>query len=52
MFDLDRFVAECSDAVAADPSHRLVREVVARAVSEADTVLAALGEPEPGRGSM
>ena len=46
MFDLDRFFADCQDAVAADPSHRLVRDVVARAVSEPDAVLAALGEPE------
>jgi len=46
MFDLDRFFADCQDAVAADPSHKLVREVVARAVSEPDAVLAALGEPE------
>jgi predicted metal-dependent enzyme (double-stranded beta helix superfamily) len=46
MFDLDRFFADCQDAVSADPCHRLVREVVARAVSEPDAVLAALGEPE------
>ena len=46
MFDLDRFFADCRDAVTADPSHRLVREVVARVVSEPDAVLAALGEPE------
>ena len=46
MFDLDRFFADCQDAVAVDPSHKLVREVVARTVSEPDAVLAALGEPE------
>ncbi|HEY2619437.1 MAG TPA: hypothetical protein VGI78_19000 [Acetobacteraceae bacterium] len=46
MFDLDRFFTDCRDAVAADPSHKLVREVVARAVSEPDAVLAAMGEPE------
>jgi predicted metal-dependent enzyme (double-stranded beta helix superfamily) len=46
MLDLDRFFADCQDAVAADPSHLLVREVVARAVREPDAVLAALGEPE------
>ena len=46
MFDPDRFFADCQDAVAQDPSHRLVREVVERAVSEPDAVLAALGEPE------
>src|SRR5689334_3698097 len=46
MFDLDRFFADCEEAVTADPSHRLVREVVARAVSEPDSVLRALGTPE------
>jgi hypothetical protein len=46
MLDLDRFFADCQEAVAAEPSHRLVREVVARAVSEPDAVLAALGAPE------
>jgi predicted metal-dependent enzyme (double-stranded beta helix superfamily) len=45
MFDLDRFIADCRDAVAADPSHKAVREVVARAVSDPATVLAGLGEP-------
>jgi predicted metal-dependent enzyme (double-stranded beta helix superfamily) len=45
MFDLDRFFADLQDAVAADPSHVLVRDVVARAVSEPAAVLAALGEP-------
>jgi predicted metal-dependent enzyme (double-stranded beta helix superfamily) len=44
MFDLDRFVTDCRDAVAADPSHKAVREVVARAVSEPSAVLAGLGE--------
>lgn len=45
MLDLDRFFADCQDAVAQDASHRLVRDVVARAVSEPDAVIAALGEP-------
>jgi predicted metal-dependent enzyme (double-stranded beta helix superfamily) len=45
MLDLDRFFAECQDAVAADSRHKAVREVVARAVSEPDQVIAALGEP-------
>ena len=45
MFDLDRFIAECRDAVAADPSHKSVREVVARAVSEPAAILGGLGEP-------
>src|SRR5262245_34351494 len=46
MFDLDRFVAECRSALAADKSHRFVREVVARAVSDPAAVLNALGEPK------
>ena len=29
MFELDRFIADCHDAVTADPTHRSVREVVA-----------------------
>ena len=45
MFDLERFVAECREAVRADPSHKAVREVVARAVSDPAAVLAGLGEP-------
>src|SRR5947208_8728188 len=45
MFDLDRFIEECRDAVAADPSHKAVRDLVARAVSDPGAVLAGLGEP-------
>lgn len=45
MFDLDRFISDCRDAVAADPSHKSVREVVARAVCEPAAVIAGLGEP-------
>ena len=45
MFELDRFIADCRDAVSADPSHKSVRELVARAVSEPAAVLAGLGEP-------
>src|SRR6185369_8684264 len=45
MFDLDRFIEECRGAVAADPSHKAVREVVARAVADPGAVLAGLGEP-------
>jgi predicted metal-dependent enzyme (double-stranded beta helix superfamily) len=48
MFDLDRFVADCRAAVAADPSHKLAREVVARAVAEPAAVLKGLGEPKLG----
>lgn len=45
MFQLDQFIADCRAARAADPSHRAVREVLARAVSEPGAVLQALGEP-------
>src|SRR5690242_17782816 len=45
LFDLDRFIAECRAALAADRSHKLVREVVARAVFEPQAVLKGLGEP-------
>src|SRR5713101_3004472 len=45
MFDLDRFISDCRDAVAADPTHKSAREVVARAVSDPAAVLAGLGEP-------
>lgn len=45
VFEIDRFVEDCRQAVAQDPSHRAVREVVARAVSDPAAVLAGLGEP-------
>jgi hypothetical protein len=40
MFDLGRFIAECRAAVSLDASHRSVREIVARAVSEPTSVIA------------
>ena len=46
MFDLDQFIADCRAGLAADGSHRHVREVVARAVSEPAAVLNGLGEPK------
>jgi hypothetical protein len=45
MFDLDQFIADCIAAVHADRSHKLVREVVARTVSEPTSIIARLGEP-------
>ena len=48
MFDLDRFIADCRTALAADPTHKSVREVLARAVSEPSSVLKGLGEPTRG----
>ena len=46
MFDLDQFVADCRAALAADKSHKSVREVVARTVSNPSDVLNGLGEPK------
>jgi predicted metal-dependent enzyme (double-stranded beta helix superfamily) len=48
MFDRDRFIADCRAALAADPSHKAVREVVARAVSDPAAVLQGLGAPTKG----
>src|SRR6185503_569778 len=45
MFDLERFVADCKAAHAADPSHKAVREVLARALQDPRSVLKGLGEP-------
>jgi predicted metal-dependent enzyme (double-stranded beta helix superfamily) len=45
-FDLERFIDDCRVARAADPTHKAVREVVARAVSEPDAVIRGLGEPK------
>ncbi len=46
MLDLDRFIADCQGAVAQDVSHKGVSEILARAMSEPDAMLAALGEPQ------
>jgi predicted metal-dependent enzyme (double-stranded beta helix superfamily) len=45
VFDLDRFIEDCRAALSADPTHKAVREVVARAVSDPAGVLAGIGEP-------
>ena len=45
-FELDRFVADCRSARDADPTHKAVREVVARAISDPAAVLKGLGEPK------
>src|SRR5262252_2594418 len=45
MFALDHFVSDCRAALKQDASHKFVREVVARAVSDPAKVLEALGEP-------
>jgi predicted metal-dependent enzyme (double-stranded beta helix superfamily) len=46
MFDFEHFIADCRAGLAADRSHKCVREVVAHAVSEPAAVLKALGEPK------
>ncbi len=46
MFDLDQFIADCRAALAADKSHKSVREIVARAVSDPAAILKGLGEPK------
>jgi len=48
MFEIDQFTADCLAALREDASHKGVREVVARAVSEPGDVMRALGEPEKG----
>jgi predicted metal-dependent enzyme (double-stranded beta helix superfamily) len=46
MFELDQLIAECRAALKQDSSHKFVREVVARAVSNPAAVLKGLGEPK------
>jgi predicted metal-dependent enzyme (double-stranded beta helix superfamily) len=43
MFDPDRFIEDCRAALAADPTHRTVREVVERAVADPAAVARGLG---------
>ena len=45
MFDLDRFIADCI-AAAAETSRQPVREIVARAVTDPASLIAAVGEPQ------
>ena len=45
-FETERFIEECRAALAEDPSHKAIRELVARAVAEPGNVLAALGTPQ------
>ena len=48
-FDLDRFIADCREAVTRDPGHKAVREIVARAVADPAAVMRAIGEPRRGQ---
>ena len=53
MFDLEQFTADCRAALKADSSHKLVREVAARAVADPSGILKTLGEPKrPGIQSL
>ena len=45
MTDLERFVADCLEAQAADTSFRHVHEIVARLVADPAPILQCLGEP-------
>jgi predicted metal-dependent enzyme (double-stranded beta helix superfamily) len=47
-FDLDQFISDCQHAVREDRSHKFMREVVARAVSDPQAVLRTLGDPTQG----
>lgn len=44
MFDRDRFIADCV-AASAETSHKVIREVVAQAVADPASLMAAFGEP-------
>ena len=48
MFDAETFIADCRAALAGDDSHKSVRELVARAVSDPGAVIKGLGEPTRG----
>ena len=45
MLDIERFIDDCGRATASDRAPKAVREVLARAVSEPNEIIAALGEP-------
>lgn len=46
MFEIERFIEDCRAAFAADSTHKAVREILARAMSEPAVILGALGEPK------
>jgi predicted metal-dependent enzyme (double-stranded beta helix superfamily) len=45
-FDLQRFIADCRDALREDSPERAMREVAARAIDNPAAILTALGEPK------
>lgn len=48
MFELDRFIEDCREAVRDTDSLKAVREVVAEAVADPNGLISALGEPKLG----
>jgi predicted metal-dependent enzyme (double-stranded beta helix superfamily) len=46
MFETQRFIEECCDALKESNAHAAVKEIVARAIAEPREVLKALGEPQ------
>ena len=46
VFETEQFVADCCAAFAQDPTHKGVREVLARAISNPTAVLKVFGEPQ------
>jgi predicted metal-dependent enzyme (double-stranded beta helix superfamily) len=46
MFEVEQIVADCRAAFAEDATHKSVREVLARAMSDPTAVLKGLGEPK------
>ena len=45
MFDVERFIYDCAAAVKEDPTHKTVRPLVERAVSDPTALMNTLGEP-------
>lgn len=49
MFDLDRFIDDCKQAVKADPTHKAAHEILQRSLGDTAGIIKALGEPtKPG----
>ena len=48
IFDLDRFVESCREALSESENTRALREIVAREVADPASVIAGLGTPEEG----
>ena len=47
MFDLERFIADCRQAVLTDPGHEHVQAILLRAMRNPAAIANALGEPKP-----